>query len=186
MATRRKPKRIQPRKCLHCRELYTPTPQNAHKQEFCGREKCQDASHRVSQRKYQNKNPDDEATKARNKERTVEWRKENPKYWLRVREIIVIKVFVSRRSGYKPGSGVRIEHRKTGLLCDNSLRQAVQWVALVVCIDDALRDLAGKILGWLYDWGHEIKAEVCGRSRKKPWKTRKKAKGRKTKDRRRP
>jgi len=85
MSAAKRPKRIQPRKCLHCQRWFTPAPNNAHKQRFCSKRKCRNASHRVSQRKYQLLNPDDAATKAKNVEKTNKWRMRNHGYSARLR-----------------------------------------------------------------------------------------------------
>jgi hypothetical protein len=70
-------KRRRKRKCLGCGEGFHPSPQNRHKQRFCGLPECARKSARASRRKWQEKNPD-YFKGPENVLRVRRWRERNP------------------------------------------------------------------------------------------------------------
>lgn len=72
------------RKCLFCRELFTPDPRNLRHQRFCSQELCKLASKALSQKRWSAK-PDNKAQWQGTDEvdRVRLWRKAHPQYWKR-------------------------------------------------------------------------------------------------------
>jgi len=75
-------KRIQNRKCKHCKDFFVPDYRNAGRQEFCGKPECRKASKAESQRKWLQKPKNIDYFKGpTNVCRVREWRKKHPGYW---------------------------------------------------------------------------------------------------------
>src|SRR5271157_3633292 len=70
------------RKCLCCREFYSPDPRNMHHQRYCSKSACRKESKAESQRRWlqcpENQNYFRESE---NRRRVKDWRKANPGYW---------------------------------------------------------------------------------------------------------
>ena len=73
-------KRRRKRKCQHCGEGFLPSPQNTHKQCYCGKAECKKASARRANARWRAKNPDYHCGEAA-VSRVQCWRKANPGYW---------------------------------------------------------------------------------------------------------
>lgn len=79
-------KRKRKRKCLFCRDIFLPKPNNAWHQEYCKKIKCRKASKAASQRRWLNK--EENKSYFRNEDnvkRVQQWRKSHPGYWKRKR-----------------------------------------------------------------------------------------------------
>ncbi len=72
-------KRRRKRRCLGCGEGFHPSPQNRHKQRFCGKSECAQKSAEASQRRWRSKNPD-YFKGPENVLRVRRWRERNPGY----------------------------------------------------------------------------------------------------------
>ena len=70
------------RKCLCCRDFYSPDPRNVHHQRYCSKQACRKESKAESQRRWlqcpENQNYFRESE---NHRRVKDWRKVNPGYW---------------------------------------------------------------------------------------------------------
>ena len=85
-------KKIQKKKCCHCRCLFVPDHRNRKKQTYCKKDPCRKASKKASQRKWLSKpenkdyfrNPD-------NVERVQKWREDTPEYWKRSKRSITLQ-----------------------------------------------------------------------------------------------
>ena len=74
-------KRIQKRKCKHCKDFFLPDYRNAGRQKFCGKPECRKASKAESQRKWLQKPENRDYFKGPdNVQRVREWRKTHPGY----------------------------------------------------------------------------------------------------------
>lgn len=78
-----KPKRHRrKRKCLHCRQLYTPDPRTADRQKHCSALACQRASKAWRQRRWRNQPENRDYFRGpHHVARVQEWRKMHPGYW---------------------------------------------------------------------------------------------------------
>jgi len=75
-------KRIQKKKCRHCRRLFVPDPRNRDRQSYCSRSPCRKASKAASQKRWLNKPENKGYFKGpEHVKRVREWRKINPGYW---------------------------------------------------------------------------------------------------------
>jgi len=72
------------RRCLSCKELFTPDPRSRHHQRFCSDPACQKASKALSQQRWLAR-PENQKhwCGPAQVERVRDWRKANPQYWKR-------------------------------------------------------------------------------------------------------
>ena len=77
-------KRIEKKKCCHCRQLFVPDPRNYDRQKYCRKPACRAAGKSASQKRWLSKPENRNYFKGpENVERVREWRKKNPGYWKR-------------------------------------------------------------------------------------------------------
>ena len=85
-------KKIEKKKCRHCRRLFVPDPRNHKRQKYCPRTVCRKASKTASQKKWLSKPENRDHFKGpENVERVREWRKKNPGYWKRSKTKIALQ-----------------------------------------------------------------------------------------------
>jgi hypothetical protein len=85
-------KKIDKKKCCHCRRLFLPDPRNRNRQRYCSRTPCRKASKAASQKKWLRKPENKDHFKGpENVERVREWRKKNPGYWKRSKPKIALQ-----------------------------------------------------------------------------------------------
>ena len=85
-------KRIQKKKCRHCRRLFVPDPRNRKRQNYWSESPCQKASKAASQKRWLNKPENKGYFKGpEHKQRVREWRKKNPGYWKRPKPRIALQ-----------------------------------------------------------------------------------------------
>jgi hypothetical protein len=72
------------RKCVHCKELFTPDPRNRHHQTYCSKPECRKAGKSAAQQKWllSGKGKGYFSGKE-NTIRVRQWRKDHPGYWKR-------------------------------------------------------------------------------------------------------
>lgn len=68
------------RPCLHCGELFTPSPANRSRQKYCTKPECQKVRATRSHKEWLKKNPK-HFTGSANVFNVQEWRKLHPGYW---------------------------------------------------------------------------------------------------------
>ena len=72
------------RKCLHCKELYTPDRRNRYHQKYCFKPECRKAGKSAAQQKWlKSGKGKGYFTGKENTNRVQQWRKEHPGYWKR-------------------------------------------------------------------------------------------------------
>ena len=77
-------RRARPRKCLCCKELYTPDPRSRWHQKYCSKPQCRQASKRASQRRWLSSDKGAGYFQGSdNVARVQQWRKAHPGYWKR-------------------------------------------------------------------------------------------------------
>jgi hypothetical protein len=89
-------KRIEKKKCPHCRQLFVPDPKNIKKQVYCRKPACKKASKIASHRKWLNKPENRDYFRGHEHvERVRAWRKKNPGYWKRPKSQIALQDHLS-------------------------------------------------------------------------------------------
>ena len=79
------------RKCLYCKDFFSPSNYNAHVQQFCCLTyECQKAASRASSRKNREKKRNDLSWKKSECERVKGWQKKHPDYWKREKKSKII------------------------------------------------------------------------------------------------
>jgi len=85
-------KRIEKKKCCHCRRLFVPDPRNRKRQRYCSSPPCRKASKSASQKRWLTKPENKDHFKgSENVQRVQEWRKKNPGYWKRSKSEIALQ-----------------------------------------------------------------------------------------------
>ena len=85
-------KRIEKKKCRHCRRLFVPDTRNRDRQKYCSSPPCRKASKAASQKKWLSKPENkDHFRGPEHVERVREWRKKNPGYWKRPKSKIALQ-----------------------------------------------------------------------------------------------
>ena len=81
---------IQPRECLHCKELFVPNAHNPSRQKFCSKPGCRKGSKAESQRRWLSKPGNTRHFRdEENVQRVQAWRKAHPGYWKRAAKPVV-------------------------------------------------------------------------------------------------
>ncbi len=76
------------RKCLHCKQLFTPDPRNRYHQRYCSQTACRRASKVASQRRWPAKADNrDYFRDPLHVKRVQAWRATHPRYWHRSRPL---------------------------------------------------------------------------------------------------
>ena len=102
-------KRIERKKCRHCRRLFVPDPRNRDRQEYCSEPPCRKASKTASQKKWLRKPENRDHFKGHeNVERVREWRKKNPGYWKRSKPKIALQDSLTVERAEKTGENQQI------------------------------------------------------------------------------
>jgi hypothetical protein len=77
------------RKCLNCKELFTPDYRNVYHQEYCRKPDCRYASKKASQAKWLSSDKGSGYFKgAQNVLHVQKWRKKNPGYWRKKSSVV--------------------------------------------------------------------------------------------------
>lgn len=71
------------KRCLYCKEIFTPHPRKGNKQETCGKPECRKKRKRETDRKWRKANPQ-WSQERRGKVRA--WAKQHPDYWKQYRD----------------------------------------------------------------------------------------------------
>jgi len=79
-------RKINKKKCRHCRQLFVPDYRNREKQDYCQKTPCRKASKKSSQKKWLSKPENEDYFRSPdNVERVQKWREDNPEYWKRTK-----------------------------------------------------------------------------------------------------
>jgi hypothetical protein len=152
-------KKIQKKKCCHCRCLFVPDHRNRKKQTYCKKDPCRKASKKASQRKWLSKpenkdyfrNPD-------NVERVQKWRESTPEYWKRTKPSTALQDLLAVQPAEYIENNPNVNARpQTRALQDLLMAQSPVIIGLISNLTgSALQDDIANTLLRMQQFGQEI------------------------------
>jgi hypothetical protein len=150
--------RLKKRRCVHCGELFIPSPYNAYHQRYCGKEECRKASNRAGSKNYRKMKKDDPEFKKEEKERVYRWRKKHPDHRKRANAKKMRKKseFDAVLRDFAP---VQID-TEMNVLRDYLYRQELCLKGFAIHLNGGSRDDIGSLLNHYYDIGKHFSDEA--------------------------
>ena len=152
-------KKIQKKKCCHCRCLFVPDHRNRKKQTYCQKGPCRKASKVASQKKWLNKPENKDYFRGPdNVERVQKWREDTPEYWKRTNRTTALQDYLTVQQVENKENNSQINaHPQTRALQDLLLAQSPVIIGLISNLTgSALQDDIANTLLRMQQFGQEI------------------------------